>query len=154
MNNKRKILEMLAANKISAEEAERLLLLVDNETKSAEPLKSPKNLKYLHVKVETIPNPNYRTADNGNSDDEDSDDNVNIRVPIALIRAGMKLTSIIPPAVYSQIDSSLKEKGIEFDLRNIKPENIEELITALEDLEVNVESKNKRKNTVVRVYAE
>ena len=65
----------------------------------------------------------------------------------------MKLTSIIPPSAYNQVDSSLKEKGFDFD-RNIKPENIEELINALGDLEVNVESKNKRKNAQVRVYAE
>jgi hypothetical protein len=66
----------------------------------------------------------------------------------------MKLTSIITPSAFDQVDSSLKEKGIDFDLRNIKPENIEELINALGDLEIDVESKNKKKNTKVRVYAE
>ncbi|MDD4924620.1 MAG: hypothetical protein PHF74_07320 [Dehalococcoidales bacterium] len=160
MNNRRKILDMLADNKITTEEAERLLSLLGDEkeetetkdTKSVNPLK---NLKYLRVVVKTIPNPEYQPA-NGNlfSNDDDDDDNVNIRVPMSLIRAGMKLTSIIPPAAYNQMDSSLKEKGIDFDLRNIKPENVEELISALGDLEVNVESKNKRKNTTVRVYAE
>lgn len=160
MKNRRKILDMLAENKITAEEAERLLSLLGDETeetdtrevKETNPLK---NLKYLRVVVKTIPNPNYQPL-NGDmfTDDDDDDDNVNIRVPMSLIRAGMKLTSIIPPSAYNQVDSSLKEKGIDFDLRNIKPENVEELISALGDLEVNVESKNKRKNTTVRVYAE
>jgi hypothetical protein len=160
MNNKRKILEMLAEKKITAEEAEKLLSLVDEEkgefedkgSKDSNPLK---NLKYLRVVVKTIPNPAYQPA-NGDifTCDDDDDENVNIRVPMTLLRAGMKLTSIIPPSAYNQVDSSLKEKGIDFDLRNIKPENIEELINALGDLEVNVESKNKRKNTTIKVYAE
>jgi hypothetical protein len=159
MNNRRKILDMLADKKITTEEAERLLSLLGDEkdeaeakdVKSVNPLK---NLKYLRVVVKTIPNPAYQPANGETFTDDDDDDNVNIRVPMTLIRAGMKLTSIIPPAVYNQMDSSLKEKGIDFDLRNIKPENVEELISALGDLEVNVESKNKRKNTTVRVYAE
>jgi hypothetical protein len=160
MNNRRKILEMLAEKKITAEEAERLLSLVNDETeesetgevKSANPLK---NLKYLRVVVRTVPNPEYQLK-NGDlfTEDDDENDNVNIKVPMSLIRAGMKLTSIIPPSAFDQVDSSLKEKGIDFDLRNIKPENIEELINALGDLEIDVESKNKKKNTKVRVYAE
>ena len=160
MNNRRKILEMLAEKKITAEEAERLLSLVNeegeeteaSEVKSTNPLK---NLKYLRVVVKTVPNPDYQPK-NGDmfTNDDDDDDNVNIKVPMSLIRAGMKLTSIIPPSAFDQVDSSLKEKGLDFDLRNIKPENIEELINALGDLEIDVESKNKRKNTKIRVYAE
>ena len=160
MKNRRKILDMLAENKITAEEAERLLSLMSDETEEKEsrdiketnPLK---NYKYLRVVVKTIPSPDYLPK-NGDlfTCDDDDDDNINIRVPMSLIRAGMKLTSIIPPSAFDQVDSSLKEKGVNFDLRNIKPENIEELINALGDLEVDVESKNKRKNTKIKVYVE
>jgi hypothetical protein len=159
MNNKRKILEMLAEKKITAEEAEKLLSLTDEEkgepeAKEVKDINPFKNLKYLRVVVKTIPNPDYQPVNGDVFTNDEDDENVNIRVPMSLIRAGMKLTSIIPPAVYNQMDSSLKEKGIDFDLRNIKPENVEELINALGELEVNVESKNKKKNTTVRVYAE
>jgi hypothetical protein len=159
MNNRRKILDMLADKKITTEEAERLLSLLgdekeETETKDVKNGNPLKNLKYLRVVVKTIPNPAYQPVTGETLTDDDDDDNVNIRVPMTLIRAGMKLTSIIPPSAYNQVDSTLKEKGLDFDLRNIKPENIEELIAALGDLEVNVESKNKRKNTTVRVYAE
>jgi len=159
MNNRRKILDMLADKKITTEEAERLLSLLgdekeETETKDVKNGNPLKNLKYLRVVVKTIPNRAYQPVTGETLTDDDDDDNVNIRVPMTLIRAGMKLTSIIPPSAYNQVDSTLKEKGLDFDLRNIKPENIEELIAALGDLEVNVESKNKRKNTTVRVYAE
>jgi hypothetical protein len=59
---------------------------------------------------------------------------------MSLIRAGVKLTSLIPPGAYDHVDKVLKEKGLEFDLRNMKPEDIEELVTALSDLEVDIQN--------------
>jgi predicted TIM-barrel fold metal-dependent hydrolase len=69
---------------------------------------------------------------------------------VALIRAGVKLASLIPPEAYNQMDEKLKNRGIMFDLRNMKPENIEELIQALNDLEVNVDGSAEK----FRVYTE
>jgi hypothetical protein len=77
-------------------------------------------------------------------------DNVKIRVPITLIRAGMKLTSFMPPEAYNKINDTLKEKGIDFDIRNIKPEQIEELIGAINDLEIDVQNSQQ----TVHIYAE
>jgi hypothetical protein len=139
-NNQRKILEMLADKKISVDEAERLMSLLPPES-AGEEVKGPKKLpKYLRVTInpasEDVP-PEERET-------------VNIRVPITLLRAGIRLASIIPPKAYNQMDESLKEKGIEFDLRNITPENIDELILALNDLQVDIQD---RKQTV-HVYAE
>jgi dissimilatory sulfite reductase (desulfoviridin) alpha/beta subunit len=42
----------------------------------------------------------------------------------------------------------MDEKGMKFDLSNLKPENIEELIQALEEMEVNIDSEEH----TVRVY--
>jgi hypothetical protein len=139
VNNRRKILEMLAEKKIDTEEADRLLSLIEGENMGEE-TKGAKSPKYLRVVI--------KPTDIGIAAGES--ENVNVRVPMALLRAGIKLTSIIPPSAYNEMDASLKEKGIELDLRNIKPENIEELIAALGDLEVNIDS-NKQ---TVRVYAE
>ena len=66
-----------------------------------------------------------------------------------LIRAGMKLTSLIPPHASDKMNEAMREKGVDFDLRNMKPEDLEELINALSDLEVDVDGKTK-----VRVFAE
>ena len=142
-DNQRKILEMLAEKKISVDEAERLISLLQPDTGtgpgSREALENKALPKYLRVEVKP-------KGDNP----EGKHDNVNIWVPIGLMRAGMKLASIIPPSAYNHVDSALKDKGIEFDLRNIKPENFEELIAALGELEVFVE--NDKEN--VRIYAE
>ena len=141
MNNQRKILEMLADKKITVDEAERLMAVMqpEGQTEAREVNEHKVMPKYLRVIVKP-----------GADNQEGRGDNVNIRVPISLIRAGMKFASVLPPSAYNQVDSALKEKGLDFDLRNIKPENIEELISALNDLEVDVHN---GKDTV-HIYAE
>ena len=119
---------MLANKKISVDEAERLISLIQPETKnkSEEVASSP---KYLHVVLKP-------TADA----QTDSSENVNVRVPMSFLRAGIKLTSLIPASAYEQVNSVLKERGIDFDVRSIKPENIQELFYALNDIEVDIQN--------------
>jgi hypothetical protein len=81
--------------------------------------------------------------------DEDAE-LVNVRVPMSLIRSGMKLGSILPGQAGEKVTEVLAEKGVNLDMRNMKPEDIEELIAALGDLEVNVVSEKE----VVRVFVE
>jgi hypothetical protein len=141
-DNQRKILEMLADKKISVDEASRLLELVQTETGGgARETKQSKGLpKYLRVVVKS-------KAVDGKDDEHGQ---VNVRVPMALIRAGVKFTSLIPPSAYNKVDAALKEKGIEFDLRNMKPDDIEELVSALSELEVDIQDGKE----YVRVFVE
>jgi hypothetical protein len=145
-DNKKKILEMLAQNKISADDAYRLLSALDGgegrreSTGKAETAVKGK-AKYLRVTV--LPNPEKERSGDY--------DRVNIRVPMSLIRAGIKLTSLIPSEARDKVNLALHEKGIDFDARNMRPEDIEELIGALSDLEVDVISKS---GESVRVFVE
>lgn len=143
--NQKKILEMLAEKKISTDEAYRLLSAVEGgnaggeaPAAAAEPRKTTG--KYLRVTV--VPGEN---ADPGHRD------RVNVRVPMSLIRAGIKLTSLIPANAKDKIDGALKEKGIDFDINSLKPEDLEELIAALADMEVDVESGHGEK---IKVFVE
>lgn len=146
-----RILNMLAGGKISAEEAERLLDALDTRTEkptgagaeaaSAEPAikGDPTPLlnalpKYLYVKVNSV-----------------DGDKVDVKIPLTLVRSGLKLTSLIPPQAMDQITEQMTEKGISIDFGNLKPEDIDDLIQSLREMEVNVDSKNGDK---VRVYAE
>ena len=97
--------------------------------------------KYLRVTV--LPEPDNEHS--GNTD------RVNVRVPMSLIRAGIKLTSLIPPEARDKVNGALREKGIDFDVRNVKPEDLEGLIEALSDLEVDVVSSKGEK---VKVFVE
>jgi hypothetical protein len=71
-------------------------------------------------------------------------------VPLSLVRAGLKLTSLIPPQAVDQINKSMSEHGMSMDLQNLKPEDLEDLIEALREMEINVDSVN---GDNVRVYA-
>ena len=144
--NKKKLLEMLAQNKISADEAYRLLNVIESgestrESTGKTTTAMKEKAKYLRVTV--LPD-----AEHEHSGDVDR---VNVRVPMSLIRAGIKLTSLIPPEARDKVNGALRDKGIDFDVRNVKPEDLEELIEALSDLEVDVVS---AKGEKVKVFVE
>jgi hypothetical protein len=144
-DNRRQILEMLAQGKITADEAERLMSAIDNErtttaayTASPETGSKPRP-KYLRVLVEA--------ADKFRGDKSTK---VNIRVPMALIRAGVRLGGLIPPEARERANAALREKGMDFDLNSIRPDNLEEIIHQLDQLEVNVDEDRAK----VRIFAE
>jgi hypothetical protein len=143
--NRKRILELLAEKKITVEEAEKLLALIgtDEGTKNqssgiAPDRKQP--AKYLRVLIQP----------SSDSENGFKAERVNVRVPMNLIRAGMKLTSLIPPEATDKVNEAMKEKGIEFDLRNLKTDNIQEVIEAISDLEVDIDSGREK----VHVYVE
>lgn len=144
-DNQKKILEMLAEKKISTDEAYRLLNALDSDEGGqgeAPRVQTDTALKPKYLRVTVMPK-------------EDADpqhaDRVNVRVPMSLVRAGIKLTSLIPSDATDKINDALREKGISFDVRNIKSEDIEELINALGELEVDVETGHGEK---VKVFVE
>ena len=144
-DNQKKILEMLAEKKISTDEAYRLLNVIDsNEGGQRETAR---------VQTGTLPQPKYLrvTVMPKEGADPEHADRVNVRVPMSLVRAGIKLTSLIPNDAMDKVNDALQEKGINFDVRNIKQEDIEELINALGELEVDVETGHGEK---VKVFVE
>jgi len=162
--SQRKILDMLAAGKISVEEAQRLLSLVDAEKNDAPPGENPRTQgraapRYLYVVVEPKPGAPPRSHPGfgpepptppGAPPAHPYNARVHVRVPFGLIRAGMKFTSLMPSDVSDKVNRAMKDKGINFDMRHIKDQDIEELITALIESEINVDSEYE----TVRVYAE
>ena len=134
---KRKILEMLADKKITVDDAEKLLAAVSDRAAAAAGDSAGKaGPKFLRVLVEPA------------ADDKDGD-RVNIRVPLNLVRAGLKFASFIPPQVREKVNSELKEKGVPFDMNHFNPQDVEALLVHLNDLTVEVEGKEK-----VRVFCE
>jgi len=142
---------MLAENKISADEAYRLISAIDagekgpsessRESQSKGDTSIKGKSKYLRVTV----TPGDKHVDPQHAD------RVNVRVPMSLIRAGIKLTALIPPEALDKANNALREKGINFDVRSIKNEDIEALIDALGDMQVDVET---AKGESVKVYVE
>ena len=140
--NSRRVLEMLSEGKVSVDEAERLLSLVDEEpetTTAVQPLAPPappqagSARRYLRVTV-----------------DSDDDEHIDVRVPLALIKAGVKLHTLLPAQATTGINTALQDNGINVDIDNLRTEDLEQLIDALSEIEVNIQDGNEK----VRVYCE
>ena len=140
MNDDRKrILTMLADGKLTAEEAEKLLDAMGRApaVSSYEAPRPANRPKYFRVEVQ---------ADEGNAHPT----RVNVRIPIQLLRAGVRLSALIPPKARDEVNAALTREGIPFDINQIKPENLDELIDHLSDFTADVDASDAK----VRVYCE
>ena len=133
----KRILQMLADGKVSVDEAERLLSALSavgsgarSPVSDSGPQAKP---KYLRVVVDAEDNQNGQGPAK-----------VNIRVPMQLLRAGVRLSTLVPPQARDHVNEAMKRHGVDFDINQIKPENVEELIEQLNDFTVDVDQgKNK-----------
>lgn len=148
---RRQVLEMLAAGKITAEEAEQLIAALERDMPaSAAPsdvtTKPSFKAKYLRVIVESDdPNESHGPV------------KVNTRVPMQLLRAGVKLAALIPPQARNHVDQALHEQGIPFAMNQIKPENLEEIVDHFTDLTVDVDVNDfdhRKQKVKVKVFCE
>jgi len=121
----RKVLEMLAAGKLTSDDAERLLDKLaavkepiesgTTENQESPPATNPR--KYLRIVV-----------DNGEGKD------VNMRVPLSFVRTGVGLIGVLPPRVAQK----LTDKGFNLDaLSGLRGDKLNE---ALNELCVDIDS--------------
>jgi hypothetical protein len=128
---RRQILQMLAEGKITADEAERLIDALEREQPESPPgaASRPKpRPKYLRVVVSSA-----------DSSGGDGPSRINVRVPLQLLRAGVRLTTLIPPQALTKVNAELAKSGVPIDLNELKPQHIEELIDQLDELTVDVD---------------
>jgi hypothetical protein len=127
----RKVLEMLSSGKITVQEAEQLLHAVTippPDEKKAEP-------KYFRILVN-------KPARNG-----EKAENVNIKVPMTVVRGGLRLSSVFPGLMGKkkiQLDN-----GTELDLSKIHYADLEAMIKDIGELTVDVDG-----DTQVRIRCE
>jgi len=115
----RRILAMVAEGRISAEEGERLLEALGPSR--PEPSERPMP-KFLKIEA--------RSSGDG------KEDALRVRVPLALIRAGLKMRGLVPEAARGRINDRLKEKGIGVDLFAMSEGEIDEVIRMLSEVEI------------------
>ncbi|MET7964002.1 SHOCT-like domain-containing protein [Micromonospora zamorensis] len=140
MTEQRKdILAMLATGKITAEEAEQLIAALERDQTPAttsHDVRQKGKVKYLRVVVDA--------TDNGEPS------RVNVRVPLQLLRAGVRLAALVPPQALVKANASLSESGVPIDLTQLKPEQLEALVEHLDEVTVEVDSPD----ATVRVFCE
>jgi hypothetical protein len=117
----RKVLEMLSAGKVSVQEAEQLLNAVapgGADDRKAEP-------RYFRIQV------------NKPARDGKKAENVNIRVPITVVRGGLRLSALFPGMMGKkkiQLDN-----GTEIDLSKVHYADLEAMIKDIGELTVDVD---------------
>lgn len=140
MNERKQILDMLAQGKITVAEAESLLKACEGGSSASDSTTAGSANqalpKFLHIQV----------------DDRDDDDHskVNIRVPIQLLKAGVKLASFMPQEAKNSVNSALHDKGINIDLTSLKPNELDSLLIQLRDASIDVQTKKE----TVRIFCD
>ena len=140
MNEQRKeILDMLAEGKFTAGEAEQLIAALERDRPPAVPgldARPRGKAKYLRVMVDTL--------------EDGEPGRVNVRVPLQLLRAGVRLAALIPVQALDRASAELNKSGVPFDLTQLKPEQLEELVEHLDEVIVEVDQPDAK----VRVFCE
>lgn len=117
----RKVLEMLSSGTITVQEAEQLLKAVaagPTEDKKAEP-------RYFRIMV------------NKPARDGKKAENVNVRVPITVVRGGLRLTALFPGMLGKK--KIQLENGTELDLSKVQYTDLEAMIKDIGELTVDVD---------------
>jgi len=134
-DNRRQVLDMLAQGKINSAEAERLIAALERGVAPAP--RDRDDVKYLRVLVDA-------------NDEAEGPTKVNVRVPMQLLRAGVRLAGVIPDRARDQVNEALRKEGIPFDINKLTPDNLEDLVEQLRDLTVDVDNERAK----VRVFCE
>jgi hypothetical protein len=121
---RRQVLQMLGEGTITADEAERLLDAVERDQPEP-PARAKARPRYLRVLIEEAA-------------EDDGAGRINIRVPLQLLRAGVKLVSLVPPPALARANLELGKAGVPMDLTQLKPQDIEALIEQLDDVTVDI----------------
>jgi len=141
--NRKRILDMLAQGKVTVEEAERLLSTIGEPSGEVVSVGTAEGAakaqpKFLRVVVEPAPGQDAKQ------------DRVNIRIPVAVLRAGIKFASFIPTMASTQINEQLRKQGIDLDIRDLKFEDLEKVVDSLGELQVDVDTPQEK----VAIYFE
>jgi len=126
-DDRRRILDLLAQGKITVDDAEQLLAAVGRAHADAPPSSaaSPRYLRIAIAKAASAWRPEKL---------------VNIRVPIALVRGGMRLGAIIPALAGGDLSRRLRERGIDVDLTKLDQAQLDELIKNVGELNLDIDS--------------
>jgi DUF4097 and DUF4098 domain-containing protein YvlB len=125
-----RILHMLAEGKLTPDDAEKLLQALEVKPRESEVVNQNRTMdvkgKYLFVQVDPK--------------EGKSSERVSVKVPLALVKAGLNITKLIPAEAQDKIQSSMHDSGIPFNLGDIDPQNYEEIMEALEQMSIDVDT--------------
>jgi hypothetical protein len=132
MSERKQVLDLLAEGKINSEEALRLLDRIrdgaEQEPRVPDKPIAPGLPKFMCVRVDTH-----------------EGDAVNVRLPLALVRSGIKLSAMIP----KNAAEAMSKNGVDFS--QLSALSGDDLLEALRAMQIDVQS---HEGDLVKVYCE
>ena len=125
----RRVLDLLAQGKITVDEADQLLRALTNQPPrgdvppAADAPRSRSRFVRIHV---------HKPGREG----RDAKD-VNIRVPMSILRGGIRLGTMIP-GLQDRMTARLRERGMDIDLSKLDPAVLESMLGELGEINIDV----------------
>jgi hypothetical protein len=128
----RRVLDLLAQGKITVDEADQLLRAMaapapDAAASAADEAARPP-LRWVRIAV-------HKQAKEGHKDKD-----VNIRVPISIVRSGMRLGALIPGLAGDQVAAKMRERGLDVDFSKLDGAAIDAMLKDLGDTNIEIDS--------------
>jgi hypothetical protein len=132
-DERRRVLELLAQGKITVDEADQLLRALGAPAEAPRPAASasadpPANPRYVRINVHKPATSDRREKD------------VNIRVPIAVVKSGIRLGALIPGFPGDEVSARLRERGIDVDFSKLDGAAIETVLKELSNSNIEIDS--------------
>src|SRR5882672_4773920 len=130
----RRILDLVAQGKITVDEAQQLLGAIDAPAaeSAAAPAagteeSGPPKARWLRIAI-------HKTGKEGHRDKD-----VNIRVPIAIVKTGMRLGALIPGLAGDQVAKKMREKGLDVDFTKLDAAAIDSVLKDLGETNIEID---------------
>ena len=135
----RRILDMLSQGKITVDEADRLLRAVSADPPAgaapAAPSTDPTRARWIRINI-------HKPA----TDEAHGPKDVNIRVPIAVVKGGMRLGALIGTFAGEKAARRMKAQGLDIDLAKINSDlsqmngpEFDEFLRSLNDTNIEID---------------
>jgi hypothetical protein len=130
----RRVLDLLSQGKITVDEADQLLKAVAAaDAAPAEPAADAQPNaggapKWIRINVHKPAN------------DRRGDKDVNIRVPVAIVKGGMRLGALIAPFAGEKVASRMRERGFDLDLSKLDDAAIDAMLKDLGEMNIEVDN--------------
>jgi hypothetical protein len=130
----RRVLDLLSQGKTTVDEADQLLKAV--AAADAAPAESAPDAqanaggapKWIRISVHKPAN------------DRRGDKDVNIRVPVAIVKGGMRLGALIAPFAGEKVASRMRERGYDLDLSKLDDAAIDAMLKDLGEMNIDVDN--------------
>jgi SHOCT-like domain len=126
----RRVLELVAQGKVTVDEGEQLLSALNAPIVAPDAPEGVSRPKPRWVRIAI-----HKKAKEGKRDKD-----VNIRVPIAVIKGGMRLGALIPGLAGEELSAKMRDRGLDIDFSKLDAASIEAVLEEIGETNIEIES--------------